>query len=120
MKEGFLTLGICLLITVLLEEVTALILGVRRRFDLTVIFFTNTLTNPIVVLGEMVVAAYTGIPIPVYIIIAEFAVWVTEGLIYRKLLYFDKFHPFIISLILNAVSLFIGTALATLILRVLI
>lgn len=120
MKEVLLTLGICLLVTLLLEEATALILGVRRKFDLTVIFFTNTLTNPIVVLGEIVVATYTGIPLPVYIIIAELAVWITEGLIYRKLLYFDRFHPFIVSLILNAVSFLIGTTLATLILGVLI
>ncbi len=120
MKEVLLTLGICLLVTLLLEEATALILGVRRKFDLTVIFFTNTLTNPIVVLGEIVVATYTGIPLPVYIIITELAVWITEGLIYRKLLYFDRFHPFIVSLILNAVSFLVGTTLATLILGVLI
>ena len=120
MKEVLLTLGICLLLTVLLEEATALILGVRKRFDLTVILFTNTLTNPIAVFGGMVVATFTGIPSPVYIIIAELAVWLTEGLIYKKLLYFEKFHPFIVSLILNGVSFFIGTTLASLILGVLI
>ena len=120
MKEALLTLGICLLITVLLEEVTALILGVRKRFDLTVILFTNTLTNPVVVLGEMLVATFTGIPSPVYIIIAELTVWVTEALIYKKLLYYEKLNPFVISLILNGVSFFIGTTLASLILGVLI
>ena len=74
----------------------------------------------IVVFGGMLVATFTGIPTPVYIIIAELAVWVTEGLIYKKLLYFEKLHPFIISLILNGVSFFIGTTIASLILGALI
>ena len=119
MKQIVLTLVICLLLTIVLE-VMALLVGVRKGFDLTVILFTNTLTNPVVVFTGMMLTAFTNIPRALYITVLEITVFVVEALIYKKLLYCKKPSPFILSLILNGVSFFIGTTLASLILKTLV
>lgn len=103
-----------------LEEAMALLVGVRKGFDLAVILFTNTLTNPVVVFTGILLSTYTAVPRALYITVLEITVYVVEALIYKKLLYCRKPSPFILSLILNATSFFIGTTLATLILKNLI
>ena len=118
-KEIVLTLIVCLFLTLILEEITALIVGVRKGFDLIVILFTNLLTNPIVVYSGILLASFTKIPRPVYTIFLELAVFITEALIYKKLLFTKKPSPFLLSLILNCVSFFVGTTLSSLILGLL-
>ena len=118
-KQIILTLIVCLILTLVLEEVTALIVGVRKGFDLTVILFSNLLTNPVVVFSGILLASFTNIPRPVYIIVLELAAFITEALIYRKLLFTKKPSPFLLSLILNSVSFFAGTTLSSLILGLL-
>ena len=118
-KQIILTLIVCLILTLVLEEVTALIVGVRKGFDLTVILFSNLLTNPVVVFSGMLLASFTEIPRPVYVIVLELAAYITEALIYRKLLFTKKPSPFLLSLILNSVSFFVGTTLSSLILGLL-
>lgn len=118
-KQIILTLIVCLILTLVLEEITALIVGVRKGFDLTVILFSNLLTNPVVVFSGMLLASFTSIPRPVYIIVLELAAFITEALIYRKLLFTKKPSPFLLSLILNSVSFFVGTTLSSLILGLL-
>ena len=118
-KQIIITLIVCLILTLVLEEVTALIVGVRKGFDLTVILFSNLLTNPVVVFSGMLLASFTNIPRPVYIIVLELAAFITEALIYRKLLFTKKPSPFLLSLILNSVSFFAGTTLSSLILGLL-
>lgn len=120
MKQIILTLVICLLLTMVLEEAMALLVGVRKGFDLAVILFTNTLTNPVVVFTGILLSTYTAVPRALYITVLEITVYVVEALIYKKLLYCRKPSSFILSLILNATSFFIGTTLATLILKNLI
>ena len=117
-KEIILTLVICLVLTLVLEEVTALIIGVRKGFDLIVILFSNLLTNP--VYAGIAFASFTKIPRPVYVIVLELAAFIIEALIYRKLLFTKKPSPFLLSLILNCVSFFIGSTLSSLILGLLI
>ena len=119
-KEIILTLAICLVLTLVLEEVTALIIGVRKGFDLIVILFSNLLTNPVVVYAGIAFASFTKIPRPVYVIVLELAAFIIEALIYRKLLFTKKPSPFLLSLILNCVSFFIGSTLSSLILGLLI
>lgn len=118
-KQIILTLIVCLILTLVLEEITALIVGVRKGFDLTVILFSNLLTNPVVVFSGMLLASFTNIPRPVYIIVLELAAFITEALIYRKLLFTKRPSPFLLSLILNSVSFFVGTTLSSLILGLL-
>ena len=118
-KQIIITLIVCLILTLVLEEITALIVGVRKGFDLTVILFSNLLTNPVVVFSGMLLASFTNIPRPVYIIVLELAAFITEALIYRKLLFTKRPSPFLLSLILNSVSFFAGTTLSSLILGLL-
>ncbi len=118
-KQIIITLIVCLILTLVLEEVTALIVGVRKGFDLTVILFSNLLTNPVVVFSGILLASFTKIPRPVYVIVLELAAFITEALIYRKLLFTKKPSPFLLSLILNSVSFFAGTTLSSLILGLL-
>ena len=120
MKQIILTLVICLLLTIVLEEAMALLVGVRKGYDLADILFTNTLTNPVVVFTGILLSTYTAVPRALYITVLEITVYVVEALIYNKLLYCRKPSPFILSLILNATSFLIGTTLATLILKNLI
>ena len=120
MKEVILVFAVCLLLTILLEEGTALIIGIRKGFDLTVILFVNILTNPIVVCVGMLMESYTTVSRAIYITILELAAFITEALIYRKLLYTKKPSPFIVSLILNCVSFFIGTTLGGLIFKLIL
>ena len=120
MKEIILTLIVCLILTLVLEETAALIAGVRKGFDLIVILFANLLTNPVAVYTGMVLSAFTDIPRPLYIIVLELAVFITEALIYKQILFTKKPSPFLLSLILNSVSFFIGTTLASKILGLLI
>ncbi len=119
MKEIILTLAVCLLLTLVLEEATALAAGVRRRFDLAVIFFTNTLTNPAAVFAGILIRTYTSVPGMICVIILEAAVFLTEALIFRKLLFARKPNAFLLSLMLNGVSYIIGTPVASLVLRLL-
>jgi len=120
MKEVILVFAVCLLLTILLEEGTALIIGIRKGFDLTVILFVNILTNPIVVCMGMIMESYTRVPRAAYIIVLELAAFITEAMIYRKLLYTKKPSPFIVSLILNCVSFFIGTTIGGLIFKLIL
>lgn len=120
MRDLILTFVICLLLTIILEEAAALISGVRKGFDLAIILFTNTLTNPAAVFCGLTFEAFTSVPKAVYVIIIEAAVFVTEALIYKKALYAKKPSPFILSLILNGVSFVIGSPIASLILDKLI
>ena len=115
-QEIILTFALCLIITLIIEEVGALILGIRKRFDLLVILVTNTLTNPVAVLINMVMGSFTSIPKPIYIALIEISVFLIEALIYKNLLYCKKPSPFILSLILNLASFLIGSAIVALIL----
>lgn len=120
MKDVIILFVICLLLTVILEEGAALMIGIRKGFDLTVILFVNTLTNPIGVLTGLLMAAYTTVPRAVYVTLLELAVFFVEALIYKKLLYTKKPSPFIVSLILNGVSFFIGTTVSGLIFKLIL
>ena len=120
MKEVLLIFGICLLLTIILEELSALMIGIRKGFDLTVILFVNVLTNPLVVFTGLMMAEYTNVPRAVYITLLEIAVFITEALIYKKLLYAKKHSPFIVSLVLNCVSFFIGTTIGGLIFKLIL
>ena len=120
MKQIILTLVVSLALTIILEEAAAMISGVRKCFDLAVILFTNTLTNPVVVFAGLLLANFTQIPRVIYVTVLELIVFVTEALIFKKLLYAEKPSPFILSLILNGVSFVIGTPLANKIIELLL
>ena len=116
LEELILTFGLCLIVTLIIEEAGALILGIRKRFDLIVILITNILTNPVAVLINMVMGSFTSVPKPIYIALIEIVVFLIEALIYSKLLYSKRPSPVILSLILNLASFLFGSAIVALIL----
>ena len=98
----------CLACTVVLECVTAFLLGRRQIKALLTVALVNVITNPIVVSVSFFIRISMGrdkyfVSLIILEIIAVFA----EGLIYRFALK-GKLNPFLFSLILNALSFFIG------------
>ena len=79
-----------LLLTEVLELLAAACFPQRNRHDFLLVILVNILTNPVVGL--------------------EFAVWLSEALIYRKCL-IGKQNPYLFSLILNAASYLGGVCL---------
>ena len=99
----------CLLLTIIIELIIALILGVRDKKDIINIILVNVITNPIVVMSQTLLYIKFGYNIEMIgIAILEVLVVLVEGLIYKKVLNYKKINPILLSLILNALSLLIG------------
>lgn len=99
----------CLLLTIIIELIIALILGVRNKKDIINIILVNVITNPIVVMSQTLLYIKFGYNIEMIgIAILEVLVVLVEGLIYKKVLNYKKINPIILSLILNALSFLIG------------
>ena len=99
----------CLLLTIIIELIMALILGVRDKKDILNVILVNIITNPIVVMSQILLYLYFGYKIEIIgVAILEILVVPIEGLIYKKVLNYKKINPILLSLILNASSLIIG------------
>ena len=105
----------CLVLTIIIELVIAIIIGIRNKKDILNVILVNVFTNPLV----------TSIPIFIYLkygynaekvslIILEIFAFVTEGFIYSKVLKYKKLNPYLISLILNLSSYLIGAVINSL------
>lgn len=99
---------ICLVSTVLIECVLALLWKVRRPRDLVIVALVNVATNPMLV-SLCYGAAYWFGPQYYYPVMAvlEILVFLIEGCVYGQLLPKQK-HPFLLSLSLNAGSVILG------------
>lgn len=99
----------CLLLTVIIELIIALILGIRDKKDIINVILVNVITNPIVVMSQTLLYIKFGYNIEMIgIAILEVLVVLVEGLIYKKVLNYKKINPILLSLILNALSFLIG------------
>lgn len=99
---------ICLIITIIVELLIAVILKVRNKKDLLNIILVNCMTNPIVVSFPMCFYIIYGInERKISLVILEILTVIFEGLVYKKYLNFKKFNPFILSFILN-ISSYVG------------
>ena len=101
-----------LLFTIIIETLVALIIGIRNKKDIINILLVNLLTNPIVTSIPIVFNVYFGIlsrNIVLYTL--EILTFLIEGIIYFKTIKYRKINPFLISLILNLSSYFIGELL---------
>ena len=105
----------CLVLTIIIELVIAIIIGIRNKKDILNVILVNVFTNPLV----------TSIPIFIYLkygynaekvslIILEIFAFVSEGFIYSKVLKYKKLNPYLISLILNLSSYLIGAVINSL------
>lgn len=105
----------CLLLTIIIELIIALILGVRDKKDIINVILVNVITNPIVVMSQILLYLRFGYKIEIIgVIILEILVVPVEGLIYKKVLDYKKINPILLSLILNVSSLLIGGFINTL------
>ena len=99
----------CLLLTIIIELIVALILGVRDKKDILNVILVNIITNPVVVVSQTILYIKFGYNVEMIgIAILEVLVVIVEGLIYKKVLDYKKINPFLLSLLLNAASFFIG------------
>ncbi len=99
----------CLLCTIIIEVLVAYLLKVRDKKDFLNIVLVNALTNPIVVSMPFLILIKLGYAYykqTFYIL--EILTVITEGFIYKKVLKYKKMNPYIISIILNLSSYFIG------------
>ncbi len=99
----------CLLLTIIIEVIVALILSVKDKKDILNVVLVNVITNPIVVMTQTILYIKFGYNIEMIgILVLEISVVLVEGLIYKKVLNYNKINPLLLSLLLNASSFFIG------------
>ncbi len=99
----------CLICTIIIEIVIALILKIKDKKDLINILLVNILTNPIVVsIPVLILFIYGKKYSYITLYILEIITVITEGFIYKKVLKYKKINPYLISLILNIGSYLIG------------
>ncbi len=98
-----------LLLTLLFEVGAAWCLGICHRKDLFLVVFVNILTNPPLVLLSNFLMYYLGIgrgQLFTYLILEVLVVYI-EYRIYKACLLFE-FDPFMLSLLLNGISILGG------------
>ena len=99
----------CLVCTIIIELVIALIIGIRNKKDFLNVIIVNILTNPIVVSLPIYILMRYGLRYRYYsLYILEILTVLVEGLIYKKVLVYRKINSLLVALILNVGSYFIG------------
>lgn len=98
----------CLVFTIIIEVSIAFLLGYRKK-DLLNVLLVNILTNPIVSSVPVYFNVKFGLKYRnISLFVLELLVLVIEGFIYKKYLNRKKINPYLLSLILNGASYFIG------------
>lgn len=102
---------ICLSSTIVIEISMSLLLGIRNKKDILNVILVNVMTNPLIVSIIMYITYNRIFNLTISIIILEILITLVEGFTYKKVLKFDKINPYVLSLILNISSYFIGELL---------
>lgn len=101
---------LALVVTILLEVLSALIIKIRDNKDIINIILVNVLTNPLLVSITYVIFLKFGEEIQKIVeAVMEITILIVEGILYKKYLKNDKINPFLISFILNLSSYTIGS-----------
>ena len=98
-----------LILTIMIETIVGIIIGIRNKKDILNVILVNMITNPFVTIVPITLNIYVSVQartIALYIL--EVVVLFTEGLIYKKVLSYKKINWLLISLILNFASFSIG------------
>ena len=105
----------CLILTIVIELIIALIIGIRNKKDILNVILVNVFTNPIASSLPIFMYIKFGYNVEIItIIIVEIFAFVSEGFIYSKVLKYKKLNPYLISLILNLSSYLIGVVINSL------
>ena len=95
--------------TIIVESLFAFILKVRKGKDFVNIILVNILTNPIVNAVPFYMNIKYGVTYrDISLLILEILAVLVEGFIYSKYLDYKKIKPYLLALILNICSYFIG------------
>lgn len=98
-----------LIITIVLEVIIAIVIGIKNKKDILNVVLVNAITNPFVTIVPLLINlkfGYVYRNIAFYIL--EILVVFIEGFIYKRVLKFKKLNYLVISLILNIASFGIG------------
>ncbi len=102
-----------LILTIVLELLLGIILGLRKK-DLLYVALVNVLTNPILnALSTLIYIKYYYKGFIISIIVLEIIAFLVEGLIYKKVLSYKKIKPMLLSFILNIFSFSVGQLINT-------
>lgn len=105
----FKIMGVSLTLTIIIELVCALLIGIRNKKDIINVILVNILTNPLVVsISFLINLRYGLMPKRIAMIFLELFAFASEGFIYNKCLEFKKYNGFLLSFILNFISYFLG------------
>lgn len=96
----------CFLVTEIVECTAAVLYPHRNLRDTLLVFLVNAATNPAAVFLNFLLPFRITFPV-IWILFLEILIWLTEALIYRKVLSSNK-NPFLFSFVLNAASYVIG------------
>ncbi len=98
-----------LILTVVIETAAALIMGIRKKKDLFLIFLANCITNPLLVMLSLLLMYNIGIGPGLFLtyLFLEPAVVYAEYRLFRKYLAARQ-DPFRLALVLNLFSVFGG------------
>ena len=103
---------ICLVSTIVVEVIVALLLKVRTKMDIINVILVNILTNPLLVSVVNLISINYGLVIGyIFLFIFEVSVVFIEGFIYKKYLDYKKINPYVLSFILNLCSYLFGLLL---------
>lgn len=102
------SLVISLFLTISIELIVSLIIGIRGKENIKIVVLANTVTNPVVVFATIMLKLFFYNYIYIGVIILEILAVLVEFVLYTKYLKFDKFSPYTISIINNVISFSIG------------
>lgn len=109
------SLTISLLLTIIIETCTSLMMGIKNKDDLIVIFWANVLTNPVVVftanMAQLTESAIFG---KVVICILEISVIIVEYIVFKKFLEYSKKKLLYLAIVNNVLSYSIGVIITEL------
>lgn len=103
--EYFLT---CLILTIVLEWLLAVIIRVKSRTDYLIMLLVNIMTNPPVVLLQSVLILKFGLNIYFVTAVLEITAVLVEGYVYSKGFDYKRINPYVLSLMFNGFSYFVG------------
>ena len=109
------SLCVSLVLTLMIELPVSFILGMREKEDFEVVFWVNVLTNPVVVFGaNCMILLNNPMAYNIYVAIVEITVVIVEGMVFKRLLTYQKKSPFLISLLNNGISYGLGVVIGLL------
>lgn len=101
----------CLLLTIIIEGLFAIILGLKKR-DLLNVLLVNILTNPLLnAIHPLFLFRYGKRAQIISLIVLEFLVVIVEGFIYHKVLDYKKINGYKLSFLCNVLSFIVGTVI---------